>query len=110
MNVSDTLNQAADLIEDEGWTQYKWKSRTGERCIMGAIRDVAGVPELAAIPDGSIGAEARNAIARYLWYPPSIWNDQLGRTAEEVVEALRSAALIEGAKAVEVTVVTAVAS
>ena len=75
--------RAADLIEERGWCQGKFG--TDDRlCILGAI--FAAEREW----HRSIGLDAlRMVIGRDVIVP---WNDQEGRTQEEVVSALREAA------------------
>lgn len=117
MNVSDTLNLAADLIEERGWARGEegWsvptddggRSNDGPLCLEGAI--AAAMGKVANIgggdgiwPDEINTCSAGAAVRAYLAWHPSIWlcgwNDQSDRTATEVVEVLRATALIESAR------------
>lgn len=118
MLVSETLNKAADLIEERGWRQGAWPegpgSFVGEQavCLEGALLLVLGLSH------GSAGREfygcpAHNAVAAYLERHPFPvhgpivdalwqWNDSEGRTQAEVIEVLRAAALVEASREAEV--------
>lgn len=86
MNTSSILNKAADLIEHFG---FGTGSTAGGLCVIQAI--------YRANKDGHIAARALEA---YLGidYAAHQWNDAPGRTATEVVEALRACAVIEEAR------------
>lgn len=88
--VAADLRAAADLLDREGWTQERFYDYdTGCRCVAGALRE--------SVPDGGRWAYTVEALARHVGVPPfptSIydWNDDSGRTADEVIAALRAAA------------------
>lgn len=108
MKTSEVLNKAADLIEERGWTQgpLGWDA-TGPLCALGGIGaaldcrtigdtycmwELAETPEVAAVADYlgvAVGPEGGGVYN---------WNDAPGRTAAEVVEVLRAAAIVEAAK------------
>lgn len=84
--VSKTLLDAADYIEEHGWCQeFMWAD--GRVCALGAI----------LIAKGTGLSGPRDRLMAFLKNPESItkWNDAPGRTKDEVVSALREAALME---------------
>jgi hypothetical protein len=103
--VAADLRAAADVLERDGWTRFRYHSGSGCHCAQGALGvAITGNPQ--AIPDGSecnlTAAEldrwegANQAVARWLSgaydsYVPD-WNDDDNRTATEVIAALRAAA------------------
>ena len=122
MNVSDTLNTAADLIEERGWRQGPggWDGYVADDqrlCLEGAIMAAAGITDERRGSMYGYGevCPAYAAVARYLDKPerPGLsmetprdawlwhWNDKIERTAAEVVETLRAAAVIAEAREVE---------
>lgn len=77
------LRQAADYIETHGWCQGKFERDDGHVCVSRAIHRAGG--DLAA----------RLAFVDFLGTPDVSllgWNDTPGRTAEEVIAALRECA------------------
>lgn len=99
MNVDETLDKAADLIERDGWCQGVLRTATGEHCALGAIVEtIAG------------GGITDRALAQSVWTNPDVidarnalyetignktianWNDEPKRTKTEVVAALRDTA------------------
>lgn len=108
--VAAALRRAADLIEEHGWTQGDYfRTRDGEpfegldewefgcsMCALGALR-VADARD-----DEDRFEEAVAALTRGLEATPGIelfegaeiacWNDEPGRTAEEVVAQMRATA------------------
>lgn len=120
MNISTTLNTAADLIRDKGWGQGSatWYGRGG-LCVEGAIGAAMGVnvnnysgnhmspkdlnfecPAGLAVRE-YLGPRIKDGRAQHftteeLWL--SHWNDATGRTAEEVIEVLRAVAVIHEAR------------
>lgn len=111
MKTSEVLNKAADLIEQRGWAQgggagdtpYRstdpWgeESDTAPLCLEGAIFAAAGWDRR----DERWGCPAYRAVDDYLGllsFPLFFFNDEPGRTPEEVVAVLRGAALVESVK------------
>lgn len=108
--VSDVLLDAASYIETNGWMQQGWgpegvltnRERWTCACALNAIKRVVegGDPEPAGV-----------ALARYLGlaqehhaftvYVGAVaeWNDHKDRTVDDVVDALRGAALYEAVMA-----------
>lgn len=107
MTVSETLNKAADLIEERGWNgrnsggdPWGTRSENAPICLEGGIVAAAG---LTRDHIGSMllrGCAAARAVHQYLQISGELWawNDKSGRTAEEVIEVLRSAAVIEASR------------
>lgn len=108
MNTSETLNRAADLIEERGWGQatgwHPAPGDTGPLCVEGALNATRGLRHKWTCP-------AWQAVADYIADRPGVlihkgsgrpivwvWNDRPERTAAEVIEVLRAAALIEAAR------------
>lgn len=102
MNVSEVLNQAADVLEPEGaWTQGAlWRTPDGTYeedgavcfCIQGALylvteRIAGGVGEGDAVRE-----EAEDFLETLLGRTIPGWNDDPERTQAEVVAKLREAA------------------
>ncbi len=73
-----TLHAAADYIERNGWCQRSFR-HGDRRCVAGAIKEVAGVY---ATP--LLYLQARLGVQSITG-----WNDEPGRTTEEVLRALR---------------------
>lgn len=83
------LFDAADLIEERGWCQHTRQDESGAMCILGAIsvaHDGDAHSQWSTGPAGSL-------MASYLGTSPAPWNNEFGRTKEEVVAAMRAAAL-----------------
>lgn len=112
MKTSEILDLAADKIQEVGWGQgpATWENTGGKGlCLEGGILAAMGVDVLAE-PDRS--CPAMRAVKDYLgerltYTPPEGtpytrepwgWNDEDGRTAEEVIGVLRAAAAVERAK------------
>jgi hypothetical protein len=137
MRTSEILNKAADLIEERGWGQggATWFGMGG-LCLEGAIgaamgRKVnqSGRPDNIdpdelnfSCPAGlavraylemeldQSAAEHKNAltpVSKRAGYWLCHWNDKPARTAEEVIEVLRAAAVIEQAREAEPAKVSA---
>ena len=107
MTIADTLRRAADIIDTHGWVQGEMVSNEGV-CAMGAILLGSGEWDLCHMPycdrpalvrrDGEWRAlgqperEACQAASDHLGGSLPIWNDEAGRTKEQVVVLLRAAA------------------
>jgi hypothetical protein len=116
MRTSEVLNRAADLIQERGWVQGEGWSGVDDRdglCLEGGIMAAAGISGFGAIGDVQ-ACPAYKAVADYIgldlpggatfaWR----WNDSQNRTATEVIETLRAAAVIESARESELAAVSA---
>lgn len=101
MSTADTLDEAADIIERNGWTQGDYHRPDGSKPPRDWPVDTTGALNLALgadTPSHDIqpDSSAEVALMRYLGieYVPG-WNDAEGRTVEEVIAALRGAAAAE---------------
>jgi hypothetical protein len=112
MQTSETLDKAGDQVE-RGWAQGQLVNSLGQVCAIGGIataldlRCGCGQNNNAchglAYPDSD--EPALVALARHVGgagFTPiddiTAWNDEPGRTAAEVIEVLRAAAVIESAR------------
>ncbi len=86
------LLKAADILREHGWCQGTIRDRQGRRCAVGAIL-------MADLMVGAAFALPRSPyadLAMRKMLPDqgvSTWNDEPGRTVEEVIEAMERAAL-----------------
>jgi hypothetical protein len=86
---------AADFLENKfgGWCQRYLMDWMGQVCLIGAITTV---PQTWQTPMGLRDYEVRHhahyRMNKFLGMPAHSWNDALGRTKEEVVDALRNCA------------------
>jgi len=104
VSPAEVLEAAADLIESRGWCQGRYAAIAVDGgscghlhpeatcwCAEGAIGRVAGLTLWALWQlDGRCGALA--AMRDYLGRSVVTWNDEKGRTAEEVARELRACA------------------
>lgn len=119
MLTSEVLDRAADEIERRGWVQGSgWNLDSGgPTCLEGAIATVLEWDRDMPMSFGALSAcPAGQAVRAYLDMNPKIgearewctgsgaatacaplfyWNDTPGRTAAEVIEVLRAAAMVE---------------
>jgi hypothetical protein len=80
------LTAAADLIEQRGWCQRKFQDDDGRLCVEGAIYHGLAVLDRVCF-------DAVRILRRHIGDDSLIrWNDQPGRTQDQVVAALRAAA------------------
>jgi hypothetical protein len=88
------LLDAADLIEHDGWTQNDWGDPWRGYCALGAVHFVgtgsAEEPDCATNLQRAAERHLANQIENL---DITDWNDRAGRTKEEVIAALRKAAL-----------------
>lgn len=109
MKTSEILNKAADLIEQRGWGKGPGTWSGDRLCLEGGLMAAMGVsanhtpdfhfcPAHRAVSD-YLGRDLHEDAERHLgvWS----WNDEPARTANEVIEVLRAAAVIEAAKETE---------
>lgn len=105
--VSETLNTAADLLQERGWVGrgdgWDWHGSGGPVCLEGAIYAALGRPahwlgggwtskEINDCPAGE-------AVRRHIETADALWHfNDTRRTAAEVIEVLRAAAVIEEAR------------
>lgn len=89
------LLEAAALIERDGWAQHiGFDPETGGRCALFAIRDAH---DALRPGEGDYDSAPSDLLRDHLGTRfVSTWNDAPGRTMDEVVAALRSAAALAG--------------
>lgn len=95
--LADVYEKAAEYLEEYGWSQGKdqfitYGEEGGPRCIMGAIQSAGGYGQLRELAaeffaevlelDYPINEYASPAVR------PIRWNDEPGRTKDEVVNTL----------------------
>ena len=94
-SVADVLRHAARIIEERGWCQGYFGTSSGPVCALGAVY-AAGNGDPIPTYTTQRQWEAIDALRDYLdvLMIPDIshWNDMQGRTAAEVIAALRAAA------------------
>ncbi len=85
--IEQLRERAAQEIERRGWVQgHGMIGNTGPCCLLGAIMSAgAKDPDW----DGSVEALRREMLTQLDCASLIIWNDQPGRTREEVLAALR---------------------
>ncbi len=82
---SKALLNTAELLEQQGWCQYRWCDPLGRYCILGALSTV----EI----DDYTRDHALKVLRTYLKvHDLAVWNDREGRTVKEVTAKLRQAA------------------
>lgn len=92
MTARDVLLAAADVIECNGWCQDDAGRVGGPRCVLGALRQ-ACLPELPGLAHAEAHGRLRTFVhASGASFDLIAWNDAPGRTAAEVIAALRGAA------------------
>ena len=97
--VAADLRAAADVLERDGWTQGSYTDDNGCYCAAGAVLKAMRY-DLSEGGDYMRAVEAFEAVLRQVLRAGSsapegaviAWNDAAGRTAAEVIAALRAAA------------------
>ena len=99
--VAADLRAAADVLARDGWKQETYGSPAGCKCLYGALHYIASDGEY--VTDIELSNEQER---RADWLASQVmpiisaldcnelidWNDAPGRTADEVIDALRAAA------------------
>jgi hypothetical protein len=113
LKTSEVLDLAADHILGRGWLQFGgWNdSPTGPVCLEGGIAAALGltakdletpedVPDSESYYHAFQDCPAYQAVKSYLEIDHALfwWNDVFSRTADEVIEVLRGAAVVERVK------------
>lgn len=104
--LADVIDEAANLLETDGWIQGTFSNAQG-RCAVGGIRTAAGLHLIKAYGITPFGgapshreawllavreAQAKVIDLMGLDLQVDTWNDTKGRTADEVIALLRDAA------------------
>lgn len=104
METADVLEQAAEVLEQNGWVQGTLavvnEDGTGSYCAMGAVRKALGY-----FDHGIFGQDSREfrricyvaavvdlALRQHLGTPVARWNDELAADKFEVIDTLKLAA------------------
>jgi hypothetical protein len=92
--VAADLRAAAEVLRRDGWTQEVFcDPSTGSRCAQGALDAVYAPRERDGSYDESAEDAAYAQVCAVIGTNRLIsWNDEPGRTAEEVIAALEAAA------------------
>jgi hypothetical protein len=94
LQTARVLRAASIYLQTRGWIQYELGSNGGPRCMGGAICSATGLDEIAV--KGSYDSDTILHICAVLGFENfgvGRWNDQPGRTIEEVLDRLESTAL-----------------
>ncbi|MFG2481004.1 hypothetical protein [Streptomyces fagopyri] len=93
VTTAEHLELTALVIERYGWTQGQHRSRSGRRCILGAqaVLYRLGYGDERSVSDAAVQLQAVLS-ARGIREPYHEWNDADGRTQDQVLALLRSAA------------------
>lgn len=75
------LRKAASYIKTHGWVRGTL-SRGDKVCILGAMRAVGGIGDITA----------RTRFEQFVGCPTAHWNDNVAKSAAEVIRKLRAAA------------------
>lgn len=87
LTIKEHLLRAADLLETKGWIQEQVKSEKGF-CAMGAIYETCELDEV----NNDCSCFLCVGVLRKVHEQLSDWNDEPGRTKEEVIALLREEA------------------
>ena len=86
--VAAVLNRAADILERDGWIQGAMYNRNGCRCALGALNSASTELDCGSEPVW----DACFLLSADLGYDLPSWNDEDGRTVDEVTTLLRNTA------------------
>jgi hypothetical protein len=87
--ASRTLLQAAEIVDRRGHCQWQFENSRRRVCLIGALRFAAKQSSDARFEGAVV------ALRRFLQCDIMTWNNRPGRTKEQVVEALETAAWSE---------------
>lgn len=91
MKTKEILLGAADLLERDGWCQLEYQDFSGSRCVVGALSKVLDV-DIDSWEGSDEDIEIRTLIRGDEILDLTFWNDNMVRTAEEVIAKLREVA------------------
>lgn len=91
--LADVYERAAEYLEEYGWRQIS-AGRPGEkRCFIGATASACGQSTLSPTWDSTLWRSANDLAAEVLEVDNiTKWNDEKGRTADEVINTLHGLA------------------
>ncbi|SRR5216683_1820189 len=84
--TTDIILGAIDYLEQYRWCQYA-AVRGNQRCVWGALREVAGESNRGMLDAACRRVEQMNNIPSF---DLQDWNDVRGRTKDQVLDALRN--------------------
>lgn len=96
--AEEVLRKAADRLETGGWCQHTSVDREGRYCAAAAIDYATGYDPVDGYDNRMVATGLYDAamalLAEHVGDPGGIvsWNDAPGRTAEQVIHAMREAA------------------
>lgn len=92
--VAAVLNHAADILEQDGWIQGAMYNRDGCHCALGALHAAARQLDVDYGPVWDACALIATHVADGGYSPWDLpgWNDEDGRTLDEVTTLLRNTA------------------
>lgn len=97
--VADDLRKAADIVNVQGWTKGSMRNAEGQVCVLGALRIATAGKAVWADMWDTIGEEeadrfhkARYVLHNWLGTAPTVWNDTIANTKQEVILVLLKAA------------------
>lgn len=91
--IAADLRAAAEVLRRDGWTQGDLVDKDGCRCVLGAIDRAAWERLDERSVDDDLVQEMWTAVAKIIGTNAIVkWNDDPGRTADEVIAALEAAA------------------
>ena len=90
-DVSKSLLEMAEYIEEHGWCQNQVRDKKGQVCVAGAMHFSRN-----NLREGNNWSEAKARITKVTGCECNIvqWNNTPGRTKEEVINKLREAAYL----------------
>ena len=86
------LLRAAELLEANGWQQGRFGEAGGPQCVIGALNSAIHRAAANWLEVNSRVGVAILELQGHIEAPPIVWNDARGRTAQEVIGALRATA------------------
>lgn len=86
--VRRVLNRAVELIEEHGWIQMSYGSKSEGFCAAGAIDEAS---HEMGLDYTDVRDEARRAVADEIGRGLVTWNDEPGRRTNEVLTVMRDA-------------------
>ncbi|MFN0145341.1 MAG: hypothetical protein ACKVT1_02430 [Dehalococcoidia bacterium] len=85
LEAAAALEKGADYIEEHGWRQGEYGMHGGPVCLDGAL-------DITSAGDDIVADRAALAVDGWLYRRRFEWNDDPGRTKEQVTEAMRAVA------------------
>jgi len=91
--VVTDIRRGIEILKRDGWSQGRYTAPDGSHCMIGAIRE--GIYESPREARGARLHQVITTVRFYLDKTSAEWNDQKGRTVEEVLSTLEQIAQIE---------------